>query len=434
MELIEQEELSKPNTVFYCCVCFTVFALVCRLAELLPMLGLIRINLISLIITGLLFLLSRQFTKRKCFAETETKLMLGIFILAMITIPFSVWPGQTFTFIFKGPVLVNIAVFLFSLSVITDTDRARSLLKIFILSNLAMILMLFINPVIAAEGRLTVTYSYDPNDLALLFACCFPLVFAGFLNSRLIGKIFSGAVLALIVLAILKTGSRGGILALGCAVILLLLSPSLKLGLIKKFLFGVFISVFLLTSHMDSIKERWQQVLQGTDYNFNQEIRTGGRLGIWRGGVNLLIDKHLLVGAGAGNTSAAMGEAYGKTRWKAMHNSFLQAFLELGILGFVFFLLLLRAFFRNCSVTIKTLKEEEADKELLNTVVCLKIGFIAFLIAGTFLSQFYSIVIPFFLAVSTGLRKLLVPAEEEVEDAELTYSSDTMYRDWHVNE
>jgi O-antigen ligase len=287
-------------------------------------------------------------------------------------------------------------------------------LKAFLMGIAVMVVVMLVSPTVIAEGRLTVTNSYDSNDIALLFACSFPLVLAVFLNGSAVWKILSAVFMVFLLLAILKTGSRGGLLAFLCGVVLIFFSKTLHLGFLKKLLFIVFIGLFLVSSQAENITERWKLVFSGQDYNLNADRGSGGRLALWKDGLRLTLKKHMIIGVGVGNSETAMGKEYGSRRWKAVHNSYIQSALELGIAGLIFYLALIRLVLNNYRTVIKHFMEIPGSEELLRLVVCLRISFISYLVAACFLSQFYSVVLPFFIAVSAGLKNYTISLNNKI--------------------
>ncbi len=413
-------EPSQQSRLFFYCACFTVFALVCRLGELVPILGQIRINFLSLGAATLLFFLSGVVGSRKWLGEKEVKLMLSLTLLALVTIPFSVWPGRSFEYFVKGPMLINLAIFAFILSVTDNTKDLKTIVKVFMFSLVVLAIMLFINPVLDSEGRYTVSYSLDPNDLSLLFVSGFPIVLAFFLMSKGVNKLIPALIMAMLVLGVFKTGSRGGYVAFVCVAGLIFFSRSIRLSAMKKLAFALLVCVLVFSSQADNIRDRLKHIVEGTDYNLSQEEGSGGRLALWKDGTRLLVRDHLLIGAGSGNTRVAMGTEYGDYRWRAVHNSYLQIALELGVLGLILYLFIIYTAIKNYTKAINYFRDKPKFVELSHLAACLKISVIAYLIAASFLSQSHSVVVPFFLATSAGLKKIAERLQEDEKAGEHT--------------
>ncbi len=419
MQKTHLQDAPKASRLFFYFICFTIFASVSRLGELVPPLGALRINFVTLVVSSLWFLVSGMAGSRRWLREKEVRLMAGFTLLAFATIPFSVWPSNAFQFCAKGPIIINLAIFFFCFVAVDNKKDLRTVLKVFSVAVVVLVAALFINPELDVEGRYSVTRTYDPNEIALLFACAFPIFVAFFLTSKLKGKILSTLVLVMLIMSIFKTGSRGGLLALLCCVGLISFSPSFQIGIFKKLFIAALISIFFLTSHADKIKQRWQEVLEGVDYNFDVTEASAGRLAIWKETIQLIVDDHLIVGAGTANSRVARGTAFGNASWKATHNSFLQAWLDLGTLGILLFVLIIRAIIKNCNAAVRILKKKRSENvEFLYYTSCLKISFISYLVSACFLSQLYSIVVPFFLATSVGLRNYAVRVEADWDKME----------------
>lgn len=423
------------SRIFFYCACFTIFAFVSRLGELIPFLGRIRLNLISLILCTVLFVVTGQIGRKEWLSQKEVKLMGCLIVLALVNIPLSVWPGASIRMLVNGQLTVNLAVFLFCFSVVDSRRDLITMLKIFCCSVVVMAMAMRFNPTEVEGGRLVVTQTYDSNDLALLFTCTFPLVVAFFLSSRIVGKLLTGAILALLLFSTIKTGSRGGLLAFGVAFTCIFFSKTMALGWVKRLMLLLFVAAFLLSSHADTLLDRWQQVLQGSDYNLyvGEEGAGGGRLALWKEGLRIFFPRHVIFGVGAGNSAVAMGEEFGSKRWKAVHNSFLQAALELGALGFVLFVVMLYRIHRNCRDVLPQLQERADARQLLLLIDGVWIALIAYMIAAMFLSQFYSVVVPFLLAISAGIRdaaETIVPEEGILENSGDDVSNIRAIGDW----
>lgn len=413
-------ETTRQSRLFFYCACFTIFALVCRLGEIVPILGKIRINFLSLGAATLLFFLSGVFGSRKWLGEKEVKLMLSITLLALVTIPLSVWPGRSLEYFLKGPVVINLAIFAFIFSVTNNSKDLKTIVKVFLFSLVVLAIMLFINPVLDSEGRYTVSYSLDPNDLSLLFVTGFPIVLAFFLMSKGVNKLIPALIMAMLVLGVFKTGSRGGYVAFVCVAGLIFFSRSIRLSLGKKIAFALLACILVFSSQAENIRDRLKHIVEGTDYNLSQEEGSGGRLALWKDGTRLLVRDHLLIGAGSGNTRVAMGTEYGNYRWRAVHNSYLQVALELGVLGLFLFLLIIRIAIKNYTSAINFFRDKSEFVELGQLAACLKISVMAYLIAASFLSQSHSVVVPFFLATSAGLKEIAERLKKDEKAGERT--------------
>ncbi|OQY09051.1 MAG: hypothetical protein B6I30_10395 [Desulfobacteraceae bacterium 4572_187] len=228
----------------------------------------------------------------------------------------------------------------------------------------------------------------------------------------LISKIFYGGVLISMLLVLLKTGSRGGLIGLSVIGLIFLFSRSTQVSFIKKVLIMTAIGILIISFAPESLWQRFQEVFSGTDYNLqSSEEGSFGRLQIWETGLHLLI-KNPLFGIGAGQFSTAMGQTYGKFYYKTAHNSFLQVAVEVGIPGFVVFLTIIFKIVKN----IKEAKAAASDSTKINILKNLSnfslLSIIGFLACAFFLSQAYSAIIPFFLANSYALSAITQKKEK----------------------
>ncbi len=393
------------NITFYSALVFlSLVAYISRIGELIPLLGTLRINLFLFVLTLGIFFMSGVAKSFKWHHNSELKLLFSFLFLGYLSVPLSVWPGHAFSTC--NTLLINCVFFLFCQSVITDRKQLFGAAKIVVFSCVILLFGLFLKPMESGIGRYTTTYTYDPNDIALLFAFSFPFVLSFYLSTKFWGKILSLIVLFGLTVGIIKTGSRGGMLALGCIVSLAVCSPKLNLKIFERLFVLVCVLVLLFSGKGDRMRERFATLFNGEDYNIAQtESPAGGRLAIWRSGIDIF-KSNCLIGIGTGNSSIAMGESVGG--WKTMHNSYLQVAVELGAVGFLLFILMVVRIHKNCNESIRALQaKQNPDINLTSFAVSLKLSLYGYALGGFFLSQAYSMVIPLLLAFSSQLKEIV---------------------------
>ncbi|HKB02897.1 MAG TPA: O-antigen ligase family protein [Gemmataceae bacterium] len=156
----------------------------------------------------------------------------------------------------------------------------------------------------------------DPNDLSVILVVGLVL---GLYQLRQPGpgKLFWAGSLGLMGYALTLTHSRGGFLALAVAVLALVAS---RLGSRRALLVGVPVVVGLAV------------LIGGRQTNIdlgNTEDTAQQRIRLWKEGL-VQLEQHPVVGIGAGQCEEELGQV--------AHNSFVHAFVELGILGGVLYL------------------------------------------------------------------------------------------------
>lgn len=171
--------------------------------------------------------------------------------------------------------------------------------------------------------------SLDPNDLAAVLATTFPLALwlaIGNLRRRVI---WTSCAIVLIV-GVVPTSSRGGLLGLAAAAIVLVLVGARggkRVFLVGSMALGAFAFMTLAGSQMDRLSE-----FGTNDYNYTT---SEGRIGIWKRGIVWMIKRPW--GYGLENFPLYFGWLNGPDR--AAHNSLIQYGVELGVLGLFVYLL-----------------------------------------------------------------------------------------------
>ncbi|GEM_PF-5866047 len=402
-----EQTTSKNNTLFSISVYLTIVAYIARIAEIFPVLGTFRVNLLLFVTTLFLFVVTGAIKNIKITGNTELLLMTGFLFAGLLSVPFSVWPSNAWQTCIDS-LMINLAIFLFCQAVIKSEKQLFGTISTIICSCAILLYGLTYRPVIAEEYRISTTISYDSNDIALLFVFAFPVASAFFVASKLKGKLLACIIMIGLAQGIVTTGSRGGMIAFGIASFLIFFSSGIGLKLFYKLVVIVMIAMFILSPKGDGLRERFATLMSGQDYNIvNTNSAAGGRLAIWKSGLVLLLNNPV-VGVGAGNSTTAMGQKHGDRSWKTMHNSYLQIAVETGLIGLAIYLAILAIILKNCKNTIATLKRStnQREKVLLPFACSMRIGFIAYMIAGFFLSQAFSPIVPLSLAFSNRLQFL----------------------------
>ncbi|MDL2321187.1 O-antigen ligase family protein, partial [Desulfosarcina sp. OttesenSCG-928-B08] len=251
-------------------------------------------------------------------------------------------------------------------------------------------------------GRIQISNTYDPNDMALLFVMYLPII----ANEALLGgkwiKIMAVTACICSVMAIPLTGSRGGIIALsGIGLHAVLLAKRQRWILIPVLALVAFV---ISVTADDSLWDRFQSVQDNTDYNFDSKE---GRVTVWKEGLRIMITRPLF-GVGIGQFSVGLG-TLGNGAWKAAHNSFVQIGTELGLIGLGAFVVMLYSVYR---VGKRGARASWLPPDERQRFMAFQISLTGYCIGGFFLSQAYGFILLIFLVLVACMYLKLKAAEQ----------------------
>ncbi len=389
------------------------FVLLARPQDILTFLQPMRPALLFTILAiGALVLGGRLKELTAALSAPESKRYLLFYSIMILGIPFAYNLGTAFHGVLTGYV-VNVLFFVLLVSQVTSMERLKGLIWVICLSTVTYsVFGGLLQSGGFAEGRMEVVGSaFDPNDTAYVLVSLFPLslYFVRFDEGRLkrfvaIAAIFSS------VAVILQTGSRGGILALGIVLLIVLLT---KAGGIEKghkiFLIFILASTWLFMGDRVDV-DRYRTLFDlSSDYNVTGEE---GRLNVWQGAIDLAV-ANPVTGVGVECFSFAWGvtrqlSGQSNIKWKSIHNSFLQVAVEVGLIGFgIFMLINLRSvltFFRISRIRLQMQSRE--SRELSSMGGLMLVGFLGLLASGFFISQGYSIFSTLYFALAAALLRI----------------------------
>lgn len=379
---------------------FLVLTTLGRVQELFPILYPLQLGKVG-VAMGLITLLSINAGRLTVFLKATPmgRCFLVIFILSFMGIPFSVYASGALESFFGLCRMLLIVSILVGLSM---DGREYAFRKACIWTVLIMAILMLLNE---GSGRINVSMTYDPNDIALLFVVYLPIV----VNEIVLGgkwmRIISLSACACAIMAIALTGSRGGIISLaGIGLHAILLAKKRRWILIPALALAALI---VSATADDMLWERFGSLQDKTDYNFEAG---GGRMTIWKEGLHIMITNPFL-GVGIGQFSVGLG-MLGNGAWKAAHNSFVQIGTELGLIGLGAFIATLYSVYHigKQGARASWLPPDERQR-----FVALRISLTGYCIGGSFLSQAYGSILLIFLVLAACMDLQLKASERNFD-------------------
>lgn len=318
--------LPLPATSAAPVICWAVYVLVTyiRPHEYVESLLGVPLQPISLVATLLLTLA----TRRRRPSAPQDGLMLAFVVVTVLSFVVATrWLGGTLA---VAGDLASILIFYFVTAAVLDTP-GRMKLAFFVVAAASTVIALhgidqvvegvgWTGTVVVQDGRITyLGFLNDPNDLAMALLIALPM--AGTFVARghpAALRLLAFAMVALLLVGIYLTNSRGAFLALVCMVSLYLARrhgirrSALLLPLVLPLL------IVLAPSRIDDMSA--------------DEASAAGRVDAWYSGLNYLLWKPLF-GVGKGQ--------FVEHNILTAHNSYVLAFAELGLIGYFVWLAIL---------------------------------------------------------------------------------------------
>ncbi len=217
------------------------------------------------------------------------------------------------------------------------------------------------------DGRIQAAGVFsDPNDLALALLAAFPYAYLKFSETPAAGvKAIALLVMAVLVYALYLTQSRGGMMALGMLITVLL---TRRFGRVFGGVMGVavLVGIFLIAPRMATIS--------------TGEASAHGRVEAWSIGLDLF-ESFPLFGAGAFN--------FGDHHFRTAHNSYVLCASELGMFGLFPWTMMIYLSIRNNAFIAREL-QRTGKRESAIYVDTVRYALIAFTTGAFFLSRTYN--------------------------------------------
>jgi O-antigen ligase len=383
-----------------------------RVQDLFPVLNSIKVQYVAPGIALIAFVANRD--PRRHIRPIDSPLLrrlLGILVMIGVSIPLSLWPGRTLSFMLNDHAKTIGLMVLIAASIrgIADIER-YALMHI----GGATLYSYYVNThfqVSFRSGRLGDLIYYDANDLALLLVCTIPFC-VYFLRpaSRWWQKLVAIPSVGLIMYTLVQTGSRGGFLAfIACGAYLLFTFDSISKAA-RGYTVGILVAFLLYFGGSQYWTTMSTMLTPTQDYNWTAD---GGRKALWTRGIGYMLT-HPLTGVGGRAYGIAEGtissiasrqeEGIG-VKWSAAHNSFIEIGAELGFIGIGLFVSALHLAFGFARRLGKLGGDARAGPlgPLGQTVGGV---LIAYLVAGFFVSAGYSAYLYTIFGITLGLMKL----------------------------
>lgn len=310
-----------------------------RAHEGIPLLSKVRPALLLAAIGGPMAIFkTSQDVVQRALSHPVFRAICAYFGWAALTAPFAMWIGGAVDAL-KG---AYPAVTLVLLVLLCEPTRPNldKLVRGFVLACAATAMLSMFYNNINSEGRLESPGSLDSNDLAAVMSTAFPLAVGLIVRARWRSKLLWGALAFVLYYTMMKTGSRGGLIAITTSTLVFCLGQrgSRRFGFLAAAA-AVFLAAFTFGSQ--SFRNRVMSIVnREEDYNYTSYF---GRKQVWARARGYTLE-HPVMGVGMGNFPVAEGEScrlYLRDqgcKWSNTHNSYLQASSELGFPGVALFI------------------------------------------------------------------------------------------------
>jgi hypothetical protein len=311
----------------------------------------------------------------------ETRVAAALLVWALVGWPFSLWPGGTLALVLDLYLKALIVFWLIG-NLVDTLPRLRGMAWTLTWLTLALALVGISNYLsgVFGPGQDRRILGYDggltrnPNDLALMLNLIIPIAVSLLLSTTgVLVRTVLVVALALQVTAVILTFSRAGFLTLAATLGLyglrLLGRPSRGFVLA-----GVAAAALALPFLPAGYAERLL-TLRAIDAD-----STGSAQARWGGTVAAIenMAAHPILGAGLGMDILALNETVGPT-WRAVHNTYLEYGVDLGVPGLVLFLLLLWSSWKSARAARRL-----GGLELASLAEGIEISLVAFAVAALF--------------------------------------------------
>jgi O-antigen ligase len=333
-------------------------------------------------------------------------LLAGILAWAVITVPWSLWPGGSVDQILDT-YSKSLVVFFLIVNLLVTPDRLRRMAWLLTLLSVPVAFAALSNfqagvYVPGGNNRIAgfaANLTMNPNDLALVLNVILPLT-GGLLAGERRG--LARAALALVMLcdiaAIVATFSRGGFLTLAVSTVMFLWKIAQRRGpaLAVMVVIAALVCVPLLPGgYLHRI---------GTSFSVEADT-TGSAEQRWQlaQASMVFLAQHPLIGAGIGTGILALNEQLG-SHWAQVHNTYLEYALELGLPGLFLFLALLLSALNGMRTTGRRLRAAAAPGALLSLHDGIQLSLIAFAVGALFSSGAYGWVLHYAVGMAVASR------------------------------
>ena len=230
------------------------------------------------------------------FSTREEKLLVGLFIVAIFSIPGSVWPGNSFQIAFKKFLPIIVMFFILSFTTRSVIDIRKILWLYF--TVIAILLVAAIRGNISHDSK--ILEMYDANDLSLALVCAIPLmvyfqkVCKGFFRLLLLCGILVS------IITVISSASRGGFLGL------LAIGGYLVLLSRRKITYFLMALIFLMATSVLTPPETWQRISTIWNPQTDYDLTAGDRTYVWKRAMITFANNPVL-GVGIGNFPVSDG-------------------------------------------------------------------------------------------------------------------------------
>ena len=414
--------VGTPRVLVLTLSAFLVIAFA-RAHELFPFLTPLRLGkLIGLPLVVVAFQRLPRAQVRAAMRTGPSKGAIAIGVMMLLSVPLSIWIGNSVGYL-KSTASVTAITFLVTASVLVDRRAIPTVLATEVIAvGLGALRMLLPNPPTVFEDnavRVFYGYSYDPNDCAALFLLTVPL--ALYLAGRLRKTRLVWYGLAMImVAALVRTGSRGGLLGFGALIVTLaVMAPPRHRARLAAAAVTAVLGFGLLVSQNESLRTRFASTFDSSQSDYNYTA-TNGRIEIWKRGLYYM-NTHPVTGVGVANfmvaefqIGAGLKAAQGISDRHMMtaHNSEIQIGAELGLPGLAAYLFMIGSAVRGMwrkrrrGIASRRGAPPELAVILENEVALASAALsalVAIFVAGSFLSLAYSPITLFACALAAGI-------------------------------
>lgn len=304
----------------------------------------IRYSFVLAIFTGIGMLLNLgKLSYGQKFLQGQEKLILLFLGLVWLSVMIGDPTRETQTAVDHPSVkLTKVVVFVLMLThIVTRLRHVDMLFWVLAIGGLILGMQARnVSPSAFVQGRLETVGGpdfRDSNTLAIYLASILPIIGVQFLRGRWLARIISLAAGAFAVNAIVLTRSRGAVVGIAAgAVLALMFAPRRHRG---KVILGLIVAAAGLLYLADvGFMKRTGTIGQSEE---ERDVSAQSRVEIWKGGLAMIADHPL--GVGAGNFPQTIGRYASAHRDRDAHNTYIRCAAELGIQG----LLLLAALIFN---------------------------------------------------------------------------------------